>query len=65
MWNKKKGTVETCPEIWQNSGLKLLHSLLPFLSETLEPVKTLQPVQEVQDALLNVAGLFIFRIRLL
>lgn len=48
-----------CPEIWQSLGL------LPFVSETLEQVETLQPAQEGQEALLNVARLFIFIIRLL
>lgn len=65
MWNTKDGTVKMCPEIWQSSGFKPLHHYLPFVSETLEPVETLQPVQEVPKALLNVARLFIFIIRLL
>lgn len=54
-----------CPEIWQSSSFKPLHHDLPFASETLDPVETLQPAQESWEALLKVARLFIFIICLL
>lgn len=65
MWNINKCTAETCAEIWHRSGSKLFHSLLPFVSESLEPVEALQPAWEGQEALLNVAILFFFIICLL
>lgn len=54
-----------CPEIWQRSAFQRFRHDLPFVSEPLEPVKTSQPVQEVPEALLNVARLFIFIMQLL
>ena len=52
-------------DIWQNSGVKPTHSLLPFVSETLDPIEPTQPAQEGWETLLNVGRLLIFIICLL
>lgn len=55
-----------CPEMWVTQVHATAALFLPFVSETLQPVETLQPAQEGAQAAFNVVRLLvIFIIRLL